>query len=343
MGEAGPAGHAVSEAAGRVGSVSELGEVVSSHVSRVVPHDGYLLTGYDPVTGARCFLACQNTYDARARRRMDSEDALGWTQSPVAELIRGTCPVAVLGSGSSDERPQVRRLHSIMAADSYGSEMCVALTQRGVAWGALVLLRERGARPFSAVEVARAAELAQPLALAVRRFVTGRPLRPRRIPFPPCVVFIGSSDEITGVTAGGREAVRKLLPGVYPAGDRELFSFLWHITYTARRTGAPALTRAPTSQGWFSLQAQLLDEGAAGDVVVTLQPAPAAELLPALAQWYGISSRERMVIAQALEGQSAKQIARRLNLSPHTVNDHFKAVYRKTGVSGREELIACLS
>ncbi|MYY83115.1 LuxR family transcriptional regulator [Streptomyces sp. SID335] len=79
-----------------------------------------------------------------------------------------------------------------------------------------------------------------------------------------------------------------------------------------------------------------------GDTVVTLQPAAPTELLPALAQWYGISPRERTVIEQALQGLAAKQIARRLNLSPHTVNDHFKAVYRKTGVTGREELIACL-
>ncbi|EPH40393.1 putative transcriptional regulatory protein UhpA [Streptomyces aurantiacus JA 4570] len=77
-------------------------------------------------------------------------------------------------------------------------------------------------------------------------------------------------------------------------------------------------------------------------MVVTLQPAPAADLLPALARWYGISRRERMVVEHALEGRAVKQIARSMDLSPHTVNDHFKAVYRKTGVTSREELIACL-
>ncbi|KUF19077.1 helix-turn-helix transcriptional regulator [Streptomyces silvensis] len=83
--------------------------------------------------------------------------------------------------------------------------------------------------------------------------------------------------------------------------------------------------------------------GVGGGVVVTLQPAPAADLLPALASWYGISARERTVVEQALRGEAVKQIARRLHLSPHTVNDHLKAIYRKTGVSSREELIACLS
>lgn len=333
------------EAAARVGSVTELGGELSRQLSRVVPHDGYLLTGYDPITGARCFLACENDYDTRARRRMDFENALGRTRSPVAELIHGSCPALVLGAGAQDEGPQARRLHRLMAADSYGSELCIALTQRGVAWGALVLLRERESRPFSPTEAARAAELAQPLAQAVKRYVTSKPLRPRTGAFPPIVAVIDGDDQIAGATSAGL-ALRTVLPGVYPtrpAGGKETFGFVWHIAYTARRTAAPALTRAPTAAGWFSLQAQPLEGATPGAVVVTLQPAPATDLLPALAQWYGISVRERTVIEQALEGQAVKQIARRLALSPHTVNDHFKAIYRKTGVTSREELIACLA
>ncbi|MFD4635097.1 hypothetical protein ACFVYR_36600 [Streptomyces sp. NPDC058284] len=181
-----------------------------------MPHDGYLLTGYDPITGARCFLACENDYDIRARRRMDFENALGRTCSPVAELIHGSCPALVLGAGARDEHPQPRRLHRLMAADSYGSELCIALTQRGASWGALVLLRERASRPFSPTEAARAAELAQPLAQAVKRYVTSRPLRPRIGPFPPIVSVIDGDDQIAGTTSSGHDALRAVMPGVYP-------------------------------------------------------------------------------------------------------------------------------
>ncbi|MEU8030754.1 helix-turn-helix transcriptional regulator [Streptomyces sp. NPDC049099] len=55
-----------------------------------------------------------------------------------------------------------------------------------------------------------------------------------------------------------------------------------------------------------------------------------------------MTRRERGVLELALEGLPATQIARRLRLSPHTVNDHFKAIYRKTGVTCREELISGL-
>ncbi|MFF7356940.1 response regulator transcription factor [Streptomyces filipinensis] len=90
------------------------------------------------------------------------------------------------------------------------------------------------------------------------------------------------------------------------------------------------------------VQGKLLAGGAAGEDAITVQPAPADLLLPALAAWYGITRRERGVLELALEGLPAQQIARRLHLSPHTVNDHFKAIYRKTGVACREGLISGL-
>lgn len=50
--------------------------------------------------------------------------------------------------------------------------------------------------------------------------------------------------------------------------------------------------------------------------------------------------RTRQVLACLLEGEGDKQIALRLGLSPHTVNQHTKAIYRHFGVQGRAELLA---
>jgi len=41
-----------------------------------------------------------------------------------------------------------------------------------------------------------------------------------------------------------------------------------------------------------------------------------------------------------LAGDAEKQIARKLGLSPHTIHDYVKAVYRRFGVSSRAELLA---
>ncbi|WP_206681270.1 response regulator transcription factor [Actinomadura sp. J1-007] len=75
---------------------------------------------------------------------------------------------------------------------------------------------------------------------------------------------------------------------------------------------------------------------------MTIAPAAGAELLPAVALWHGLTPRERTITGHVLEGLATKQIARRMELSAHTVHDHFKSIYRKTGVQAREELLARL-
>jgi DNA-binding CsgD family transcriptional regulator len=53
-----------------------------------------------------------------------------------------------------------------------------------------------------------------------------------------------------------------------------------------------------------------------------------------------LSPRERQVLLLLLGGDSRKQVASKLKLSPHTVSDHLKEIYRKLGVVTRAELLS---
>jgi DNA-binding CsgD family transcriptional regulator len=53
-----------------------------------------------------------------------------------------------------------------------------------------------------------------------------------------------------------------------------------------------------------------------------------------------LSPRARETLACLLEGDGSKQIARRLKISPETVNQYIKAIYRHFGVNSRAELFA---
>jgi DNA-binding CsgD family transcriptional regulator len=63
---------------------------------------------------------------------------------------------------------------------------------------------------------------------------------------------------------------------------------------------------------------------------------------PLLLKAYGLTPREQEVTQLVLRGATTAQVAQRLSISPHTVNDHLKAIFDKTGARTRGELSAKL-
>jgi DNA-binding CsgD family transcriptional regulator len=72
--------------------------------------------------------------------------------------------------------------------------------------------------------------------------------------------------------------------------------------------------------------------------VVTLEPARTGDLAPLLMRAWGLSARERDVAALAIGGLPSQDIAAALFISPHTVRDHLKSIFAKTGVNSRRDL-----
>ena len=56
-----------------------------------------------------------------------------------------------------------------------------------------------------------------------------------------------------------------------------------------------------------------------------------------------LSSRERQIVASLVNAATAKEIARELQISFHTVRAHIRNIYMKIGVCNRVELMRWLS
>jgi DNA-binding CsgD family transcriptional regulator/PAS domain-containing protein len=80
-------------------------------------------------------------------------------------------------------------------------------------------------------------------------------------------------------------------------------------------------------------------------VLVLLQPQgsePAARV-EAFCSIHSLSPREQEVVKLLAEGLTTVAMAERLSISPHTVRDHLKNLYRKTGTNSRSEILGLVS
>jgi DNA-binding NarL/FixJ family response regulator len=61
-----------------------------------------------------------------------------------------------------------------------------------------------------------------------------------------------------------------------------------------------------------------------------------------LVRAYGLTPREREVVAALSKGWSTRRIAFELDLADYTVQDHLTAVFNKVGVRSRKEVLSKL-
>ena len=142
------------------------------------------------------------------------------------------------------------------------------------------------------------------------------------------------------MTSAARERIDEL--GGWDGGS--LPTSILAVAAAARTRGDLAPTRALSRVGeWLTLRATTLNTPTDGpDVVITIDFARAADISPLTLAARGLTAREQDVATLVLQGASTRVIAEALHLSPHTVQDHLKAIFTKIGVNSRREMIASL-
>jgi len=128
-----------------------------------------------------------------------------------------------------------------------------------------------------------------------------------------------------------------LPPAVYELGTRVL-------TPPEAANGLPASVRVRTRSGrWAMLEGAPLEGADRGNVAITIRGATTDEVFDLLAKAYDLTRRERQLVALMLDGLATKQLAAALCISPHTVQDHLKAIFAKTNLRSRRELVSHLA
>ena len=89
--------------------------------------------------------------------------------------------------------------------------------------------------------------------------------------------------------------------------------------------------------GVFLFLARRRAPGRRYDTLVELHRASAVMLIGD-ADWTSLTKREKQVARRVAAGESNKQVAQALGISPQTVSAHLKNIYKKMNVQSRTQL-----
>lgn len=226
-------------------------------------------------------------------------------------------------------------------------ELIAALrTRSGEVWGALGLYREPDAPMFDATDKSFVRSAARHLADGARRaLLVGEASEPDQANGPGLVV-LRDDWSIESATPGVERWLEDLPDGDWDTG--RLSSAVLAVAGRALRTaerptepGEVSVSRVLSRSGtWVVLHGAALVSSNARRVAVIIEPAHPARISSLLMAVYGLSDREKELTRLVLQGLSTSEIAQRLVVSPHTVQQHLKSVFDKTGVRSRRDLVS---
>jgi DNA-binding CsgD family transcriptional regulator len=134
---------------------------------------------------------------------------------------------------------------------------------------------------------------------------------------------------------------RRMLVEIEPAATDRLPSAIAALVREWLAGGARTDMRGAVA-GRYIVMAMCL-EGFPELIALVLEPVSTREHLRVAAARFGLSRREVDVLRLLLEGDSAYEVAQRLEIAESTVGDYIKRIFAKTRVRNRSEMIAkCL-
>jgi DNA-binding CsgD family transcriptional regulator len=263
-------------------------------------------------------------------------------------------PAGLLSEAAGGDLARSRVWREVMSRYGIGDVASAVFADQYGCWGFLDLWRDGSRGPFAPADAGFLAGLATPLARALRRgqartFV--KPATPSRYDAGPVVLTLDDDLRITSRTAASRAWLDVLLP---PEPDEQAIpASVYNVAaqLLAAEEGIdhhPAYARTHLAGGfWLTLRAARLSAGqepptsaAGATIVVTIEETSAADRLDLFGRAFGLTAREHELLGLLATGGDTRAMARQMSLSEHTVQDHLKSIFTKTGARDRVSVLS---
>jgi DNA-binding NarL/FixJ family response regulator len=259
-------------------------------------------------------------------------------------------PVALLGEATAGSLADSRVWRELLVHYDVADVASAVFRDSFGCWGFLDLWRGAARGQFSTADQAYLAEIAEPVTAALRRSQArtfGGTTTSRGQSRGPVVVLLSSELEVFAQTPETQEYLRVLVPpdddrSPVPAGVYNVAAQL--LAIEAGVDANPPSARVHLSGGrWLTLRAARITAGppsADGNIAVTIEDSSHSERAELFARAHCLSSRESELFAYLVTGSDTRDVARLMNLSAHTVQDHLKSIFAKASVHNRRTLLS---
>jgi DNA-binding CsgD family transcriptional regulator len=268
-------------------------------------------------------------------------DVNKWT-----ELVRAARP-AGLYMATRGEPANSPRYHEILEPLGWGDELRAALRYGGSCWGFVCLHRGKSRPGFTLEEAAFLHRLTPHLAAGLRTALLLAKPEPTPESEGPGLLVLADDLSVVATTPAAERWLTELAD--WPRRN-ELPQAVYGVAARLRaleRDGAsrndlmPRVRIRTPSGRWLLLHAsRLAGPGAQFQTAVIMEWAQATDIAPLVFEAYDLTPREAGVAQLVLRGLPTDEVASELFISSLTVQQHLKAVFDKTGVRSRRELVA---
>lgn len=249
-----------------------------------------------------------------------------------------TGPVGLLHDATGGDLARSPVWREVLAGHGVTDAASVVLRDRWGTWGFLELWRT--GPTFDTADAELLGDVAPLLTSALRRLTATRFDGSAHLGATPVVLVLSPELEVRAQTPETEDLLRRLLPP--PPGAPAVPAVAYNVAAQLLAVEAGVDTGAPSARlcagpgRWLTATAARLGT----DIAVTLSASTPGERRDVFVRAAGLSLRERELVGYLAEGFDTREVAARMLVSQHTVQDHLKAVFDKTGVRSRRELLA---
>jgi DNA-binding CsgD family transcriptional regulator len=261
-------------------------------------------------------------------------------------LLSGPSASVALSAATGGDLARSRRWQECLRPYGIGDELMTACRDRHGCWGTVELVRDSDDAPFDEEDQRLLDDLAPTLGTLLRRTLVRGWRAPRGAaePRPPGTLILDSMLRPTSWTPPFREWLAELpvsgpAPDALPPAVPEIGARVLAPPETRSALADRVRIRTPGGR-WLVIEGAALEGSAPRQVAITVRAASTDEVFDILCRAHDLSPRERQLVTLMLGGLATDQLARALYISPYTVKDHLKAIFVKTGVRSRRELIS---